>query len=157
MVSKHGLPLLSGTRPRARELLPPRRAGNPNIPEAEARGMSIRTLEDAPGGSTHPRTQASCAHQRRPSETDATDLLYDGADDSRAYRQPTLMGPMHVFRGDVAGLAVGPAAGESAARAKRFIHEGSAPIRLWAAGRGPVNHHARLSRNSILLIAPSAA
>jgi hydroxymethylpyrimidine/phosphomethylpyrimidine kinase len=154
MVSKHGLALLPESAMRAvRERLLPRAAlATPNVPEAEAlTGMTIRGVDDARRAACliHGMGARAVLIKGGHLESDATDLLFDGAE----YREfPAARISTRHTHGTgctysaaiTAALAGGTALGEAVARAKRFIHEAIRTNPGLGRGCGPVNHHAEV-------------
>jgi len=154
MVSKHGLPLLPEAAMRAiREQLLPRAAlVTPNVPEAEAlTGMAIRGLDDARRAACliHGMGARAVLIKGGHLESDATDLLFDGAE-YREFPAPRIVtrhthGTGCTYSAAIAaGLAGGAALGEAVERAKRFIHEAIRGNPGLGRGCGPVNHHAEV-------------
>jgi hydroxymethylpyrimidine/phosphomethylpyrimidine kinase len=154
MVSKHGLPLLPESAARAvREHLLPRAAlVTPNLPEAEAlTGMAIRSVEDmrAAACRIHEMGARAVLIKGGHLETDATDLLFDGAE-WREFPAPRIAtrhthGTGCTYSAAItAGLARGLSLGDAVARAKLFIHKAIQTNPGLGQGSGPVNHHAEV-------------
>jgi len=155
MVSKHGLALLPPDAVRAiRELLLPRAAlATPNVPEAEAlTGTAIRSLDDVRRAACliHAMGARAVLIKGGHLESDATDVLFDGAE-YREFPAPRIAtrhthGTGCTYSAAItAGLAAGVKLGEAVARAKRFIHEAIRGNPGLGHGCGPVNHHAEVS------------
>jgi hydroxymethylpyrimidine/phosphomethylpyrimidine kinase len=152
MVSKHGLPLLPEAAAHAvrQHLLPRAALVTPNLPEAEAlTGIAIHGIEEM-------RTAAARIHEMGARavlikgghlETDATDLLFDGAN-WREFPAPRIAtrhthGTGCTYSAAItAGLASGLPLGEAVARAKLFIQRAIQTNPGLGQGCGPVNHHA---------------
>jgi len=154
MVSKHGLPLLPQAAMRAirERLLPCAALATPNVPEAEAlTGIAIRTLDDVRRAACliHGMGARAVLIKGGHLESDATDLLFDGAEyrEFPAARIATLHthGTGCTYSAAItAGLAGGAALGEAVARAKRFIHQAIRGNPGLGHGCGPVDHHAEV-------------
>jgi hydroxymethylpyrimidine/phosphomethylpyrimidine kinase len=155
MVSKHGLALLPESAMRAirERLLPHAALVTPNVPEAEAlTGTVIRSLADVRRAACLIHTMGARAvlikggHR----ESDATDVLFDGAE-YREFPAPRLATPHTHGTGCTysaaitAGLAAGAALADAVAQAKRFIHQAIRGNPGLGHGCGPVNHHAEVS------------
>ena len=154
MVSKHGLPLLPEAAARAgREHLLPRAALiTPNLPEAEAlTGMAIRGIEDMRAAAARIYEMGARAVLIKGGhlETEATDLLFDGAN-WREFPAPRIAtrhthGTGCTYSAAItAGLASGLPLGEAVARAKLFIQRAIQTNPGLGQGCGPVNHHAEV-------------
>jgi hydroxymethylpyrimidine/phosphomethylpyrimidine kinase len=152
MVSKHGLPLLPEAAAHAvREHLLPRAAlVTPNLPEAEAlTGIAIRGIEDMRAAAVriHGMGARAVLIKGGHLETDATDLLFDGAN-WREFPAPRIAtrhthGTGCTYSAAItAGLASGLPLGEAVARAKAFIQRAIQTNPGLGQGCGPVNHHA---------------
>jgi hydroxymethylpyrimidine/phosphomethylpyrimidine kinase len=158
LVSTSGARLLDadGVQALCTELLPLARVITPNIPEAEAlSGRHIRSLDEAreaarrlhgmgPGaviitGGHGPRTTD---HGPRP---EVVDLLFDGHE-FHEFRTPRIEtrqthGTGCTFASAVAaGLALGQALPEAAARAQQYVAGAIAHAPAIGHGRGPLNH-----------------
>jgi hydroxymethylpyrimidine/phosphomethylpyrimidine kinase len=154
MVSTQGLSLLPETAMRAiREQLLPRAAlAMPNIPEAAAlTGIAIRNLDDVRRAACliHAMGARAVLIKGGHRESDATDILFDGAE-YREFPAPRLAarhthGTGCTYSAAItAGLASGVSLPEAVARAKRFIHEAIRTSPGLGRGCGPVNHHAEV-------------
>ena len=154
MVSKHGLPLLPESAARAvREQLLPRAAlVTPNLAEAEAlTGMAIRGIEEmrAAAARIHEMGARAVLIKGGHLETEATDLLFDGAN-WREFPAPRIAtrhthGTGCTYSAAItAGLASGLPLGEAVARAKLFIQRAIQTNPGLGQGCGPVNHHAEV-------------
>ena len=154
MVSKHGLPLLPDSAARAvRQYLLPRAAlVTPNLPEAEAlAGIPIHNIEDMRAAAGRIRDMGARAVLIKGGhlETDATDLLWDGAGwrEFPAPRIPTrhTHGTGCTYSAAItASLAQGLPLVDAVARAKLFIHAAIQTNPGLGQGSGPVNHHAEV-------------
>jgi hydroxymethylpyrimidine/phosphomethylpyrimidine kinase len=154
MVSKHGQPLLPEAAARAVGglLLPRATLVTPNLPEAEAlTGIGIRGIEDMRAAALRIREMGARAVLIKGGhlETDAIDLLWDGANwrEFPAPRIPTrhTHGTGCTYSAAItAGLAHGLALGDAVARAKLFIHAAIQTNPGLGQGSGPVNHHAEV-------------
>jgi len=154
MVSKHGLPLLPESAAHAvREQLLPRAAlVTPNLAEAEAlTGMAIRGIEEmrAAAARIHEMGARAVLIKGGHLETEATDLLFDGAN-WREFPAPRIAtrhthGTGCTYSAAItAGLASGLPLGEAVARAKLFIQRAIQTNPGLGQGSGPVNHHAEV-------------
>jgi hydroxymethylpyrimidine/phosphomethylpyrimidine kinase len=154
MVSKHGLPLLPETAMRAirQQLLPCAALAMPNVPEAEAlTGMTIRSLQDVRRAAAliHGMGARAVLIKGGHLETDATDILFDGAE-YRDFPAPRITtrhthGTGCTYSAAItAGLARGATLAEAVAQGKRFIHEAIRTNPGLGRGCGPVNHHAEV-------------
>ena len=154
MVSKHGLPLLPESAARAvREQLLPRAAlVTPNLAEAEAlTGMAIRGIEDMRAAAARIYEMGARAVLIKGGhlETEATDLLFDGAN-WREFPAPRIAtrhthGTGCTYSAAItAGLASGLPLGEAVARAKLFIQRAIQTNPGLGQGCGLVNHHAEV-------------
>jgi hydroxymethylpyrimidine/phosphomethylpyrimidine kinase len=152
MVSKHGLPLLPEAAAHAvrQHLLPRAALVTPNLPEAEAlTGIAIHGIEEmrAAAARIHEMGARAVLIKGGHLETDATDLLFDGAN-WREFPAPRIAtrhthGTGCTYSAAItAGLASGLPLGEAVARAKLFIQRAIQTNPGLGQGCGPVNHHA---------------
>jgi hydroxymethylpyrimidine/phosphomethylpyrimidine kinase len=152
MVSKHGLPLLPEAAAHAvrQHLLPRAALVTPNLPEAEAlTGIAIHGIEEmrAAAARIHEMGARAVLIKGGHLETDATDLLFDGAN-WREFPAPRIAtrhthGTGCTYSAAItAGLASGLPLGEAVARAKAFIQRAIQTNPGLGQGCGPVNHHA---------------
>ena len=152
MVSKHGLPLLPEAAAHAvrQHLLPRAALVTPNLPEAEAlTGIAIHGIEEmrAAAARIHEMGARAVLIKGGHLETDATDLLFDGAN-WREFPAPRIAtrhthGTGCTYSAAItAGLASGLPLGEAVARAKVFIQRAIQTNPGLGQGCGPVNHHA---------------
>ncbi len=154
MVSKHGMPLLPEQAMNAiRDKLLPRAALiTPNVPEAEAlTGLKIEDLEGMKRAACriHEMGARAVLVKGGHLETEATDLLFDGA----AWREfpaervdtPNTHGTGCTYSAAIAaGLARGAALAEAVEAAKRFIDSAIRSNPGLGSGCGPVNHFAEV-------------
>jgi hydroxymethylpyrimidine/phosphomethylpyrimidine kinase len=152
MVSKHGLPLLPEAAAHAvrQHLLPRAALVTPNLPEAEAlTGIAIHGIEEmrAAAARIHEMGARAVLIKGGHLETEATDLLFDGAN-WREFPAPRIAtrhthGTGCTYSAAItAGLASGLPLGEAVARAKLFIQRAIQTNPGLGQGCGPVNHHA---------------
>jgi hydroxymethylpyrimidine/phosphomethylpyrimidine kinase len=155
MVSKHGLPLLTGSAASAirEHLLPLAALIAPNVPEAELlTGMTIRTLDDMRRAACRIREMGARAVLIKGGHLDfgaaeVTDVLFDGVEwhEFPAVRLDTrhTHGTGCTYSAAItAGLARGASLASAVADARRFIHEAIRTNPGLGRGSGPVNHHA---------------
>ena len=150
MVSKHGLPLLPEAAAHAvrQHLLPRAALVTPNLPEAEAlTGIAIRGIEEMRAAAVRIHAMGARAVLIKGGhlETEATDLLFDGAN-WREFPAPRIAtrhthGTGCTYSAAItAGLASGLPLGEAVARAKLFIQRAIQTNPGLGQGCGPVNH-----------------
>lgn len=154
MVAKHGASLIADEARSAmlNELLPAATLITPNLPEAAAlTGLPVESLEQMHAAARRLRehTGAAILVKGGHLDGDAVDVLWDGAV-FREFRAPRIDTPHTHGTGCTysaaitALLAQGAALPDAVARAKAFITEAIRTNPGLGAGRGPVNHHARL-------------